>query len=173
LEAADVHWAFSGLELINLETGELIGVSLHPANEDIMLRHYGIGDNKERKHQLWRTETAAALPETAQRRRIPPERRTQEAKGGRERLSEHGRAATAALQALRHANVLTPVESIVVQREPFSAKGARAELFATGTRFSKHRMWHVEVRFTKPVEGPIAIGDGRFLGLGVMAPVRT
>jgi len=30
----------------------------------------------------------------------------------------------------------------------------------------------VEVRFDVPVQGPLAIGDGRFLGLGIMAPQR-
>ncbi len=39
------------------------------------------------------------------------------------------------------------------------------------TRFDKHRLWHVEIAFKEPVAGSLVIGDGRFLGLGVMAPV--
>jgi CRISPR-associated protein Csb2 len=58
-----------------------------------------------------------------------------------------------------------------VQREPFEARGSRVEAFAEGTRFSKERLWHVELELDRPVEGPLVIGDGRFLGLGVMAPV--
>jgi CRISPR-associated protein Csb2 len=50
---------------------------------------------------------------------------------------------------------------------------ARVEDFACGTRFAKDRFWHVEVAFEAPVERPIVIGDGRFLGLGVMAPQVT
>jgi CRISPR-associated protein Csb2 len=59
-----------------------------------------------------------------------------------------------------------------VQREPFSAKGARAELFAPGTRFAKKQLWHVEIRFDEPVSGPLVLGDGRYFGLGLMEPRR-
>jgi len=65
------------------------------------------------------------------------------------------------------------VEAIRVQREPFEANGTRVEAFAAGTRFAKERLWHVEVVFEAPVSGPLAIGDGRFLGLGVLAPRTT
>jgi CRISPR-associated protein Csb2 len=59
-----------------------------------------------------------------------------------------------------------------VQREPFEGKGLRAETFAKGTRFAKERLWHVELGFSGPITGPLLIGDGRYLGLGLMAPVR-
>jgi len=62
---------------------------------------------------------------------------------------------------------------IRVQREPFEANSERAETFAEDTRFSKHRLWHVEVEFRDGVEGPLVIGDGRFLGLGIMVPLRV
>lgn len=75
------------------------------------------------------------------------------------------------VQALRHAGVRERVETIQVQREPFESNGERVEAFAPGTRFSHGRLWHVEIAFAEPVSGPLAIGDGRFLGLGVMAPV--
>jgi CRISPR-associated protein Csb2 len=45
------------------------------------------------------------------------------------------------------------------------------EHFAEGTRFSKHCLWHVELEFESLVSGPLLIGDGRFLGLGLMRPV--
>ena len=44
-------------------------------------------------------------------------------------------------------------------------------MFAAGTRFAKERLWHVEITFAQPVEGPLIIGDGRYLGLGLMEPV--
>jgi CRISPR-associated protein Csb2 len=76
------------------------------------------------------------------------------------------------LNALRHADVREHPIGIEVQREPFDLKGARAERFAAGTRFAKERLWHVRLRFGAAIEGPLVLGDGRFLGLGVMAPVR-
>jgi CRISPR-associated protein Csb2 len=72
--------------------------------------------------------------------------------------------------------VRAQVESIRLQREPFDAHGAHAEGFdiPLGSdkrpRFSKHQLWHVEVAFAAPVEGPLLLGDGRFCGLGLLAP---
>ncbi|MBL4775590.1 MAG: hypothetical protein JKY87_06005, partial [Mariprofundus sp.] len=54
----------------------------------------------------------------------------------------------------------------------FSRKGVRVEPFADGTRFAKERLWHVEIVFQDEIRGPLVIGDGRFLGLGLMAPLR-
>src|SRR5690606_31177279 len=57
-----------------------------------------------------------------------------------------------------------------VQREPFDHHGTRAERFAEGTRFAKEALWHVEFALDREIRGPLVLGDGRFLGLGVMAP---
>src|SRR5579883_3061642 len=110
----------------------------------------------------------------AARRRIDPARihnRTEQ-KGTKERIEEETRAASAVRQALRHAQADALAETIRVQREPFEAKGARAEAFGEGSRFAKERLWHVEIAFAKPVRGPLVLGDGRYLGLGLFVPVR-
>lgn len=163
IAAEDVFWAFNGLELP--ETRPL--VCLSAATDEGMLHHYGL-DGKAR---IWRTVTPAALPESARRRRIDPKRRAQEAKSASERASEQQRARAAVLEALRHANIRSHVTEICVQREPFEAKGERVEAFSGESRFPKERLWHVRVAFAEPAEGPIVIGDGRFAGLGLMAPV--
>jgi CRISPR-associated protein Csb2 len=168
LRADDVYWAFSGLELHNPETGELLDLILTPSSDVSMLGHYGAADRVPSR--VWRTVTPAALPDAAKRRRIEP-MRVAEVKGGAERTAEQVRAAAAVNQALRHAEVRTAVESVRVQREPFEAKGERVEAFALGTRFEKERLWHVEITFNAPIAGPLIIGDGRLLGLGVMAPI--
>src|SRR4029077_20702587 len=94
----------------------------------------------------------------------------EEWKGAAERTMEERRAIGSVIQALRHADVPRVAQSIVVQREPFAGRGRRAEAFAAGTRFAKERLWHVEILFDSDVQGPIVIGDGRYLGLGLMAP---
>lgn len=173
--ADDIAWAFSGLVVeagaVDPETGEITGETrLVPAGERTMLTHYGV-DTDER-HRQWRTVTPAALPETAARRRIDPHRLREETKGGHERAREQHVATTAVLQALRHVGNDAQVSTIRVQREPFDAKGARAEAFAPGTRFAKERLWHIEIVFAEPIVGPLLLGDGRYLGLGLMAPVQ-
>ena len=171
IATGDIAWAFSGLALdFDRETGEVRDdtAELVPASDDAMLAHYGIEDAA----RLWRTVTPAALPERAARRRIDPARISEEAKGGAERRREEERAASAVRDALRHAGVDASVQAIRVQREPFEAKGMRAEGFETKPRFAKERLWHVEIAFSEPVSGPLIFSDGRYLGLGLMAPVR-
>ncbi|WP_136661653.1 type I-U CRISPR-associated protein Csb2 [Nitratireductor sp. XY-223] len=166
IPADDIDWTFSGLVLgTDYETGQVYSEDrplLLRANDNRMLAHYGIdGSNEER---LWQTVTAAALPLSARRRSAK--------KGGARRLTEEIRAIDSVNQALRHLGVTAEVESIRVQREPFTAKGYRAEAFAPGTRFVASRLWHVEITFVEPQQGPIVIGDGRYLGLGLMSPIK-
>jgi CRISPR-associated protein Csb2 len=166
LRSEDVRWAFSGAELVAPDTGEVKNVLLSPSAEDDMLRHYGVGAPA----RVFRSVTPVALPEEGRRRRIEPTRKLAEAKAGLERIVEISGARAAVVQALRHAGVRAPVARIRLQREPFDGAGLRVEPFAEGTRFEKERLWHVEIVFGVPVEGPLLIGDGRFLGLGLMAP---
>jgi CRISPR-associated protein Csb2 len=168
LRAGDIGWTFSGLPVASSRgTGEIWRVLMRTGDEG-MLEHFGAGE----AFRVWRTVTPAALPQKAARRRIDPARihdRTEQ-KEARERIEEEARAKSAVQQALQHAQVDAPAETIRVQREPFEAKGARAEAFAVGSRFAKERLWHVEIAFAKPVRGPLVLGDGRYLGLGLFAP---
>lgn len=161
----DIEWALSGLS-IGAQGAEK--ATLVAASDLGMLRHYGLetGD----RYRTWRSVTPLALPISAGRRRIDPQRRLKEAKGGAERSEEEQRACAAVIQALRHAGLRGHVETVRVQREPFSDRGIRAEAFAADTRFPKERLWHIELVFAEPREGLIILGDGRYLGLGLMAP---
>ncbi|MDW8355152.1 MAG: type I-U CRISPR-associated protein Csb2 [Bryobacterales bacterium] len=167
LRPEDIQWAFSGLEIFDPKTVEAVA-TLVPSHAENFVRHYGIA--QPRGYRVWRTVTPAVLPESARRRRIEPARWSEEAKSAEERLLEQRRAGAAVCHALRHAGVRCGINGIRVQKEPFEGKGRRVEEFAEGTRFDKHRLWHIAVELREPVEGPLLIGDGRFLGLGLMAP---
>jgi len=162
----DVRWGFSGAELCDPETREARDVVLCGSTDDAMLHHLGMGAGA----RVFHTVTPVVLPQAAKSRRSESARRAAPAKQGLERLCEIASARGAVIQALRHAGMYAPVDTIRVQREPFHAAGARAELFAEGTRFERDQLWHVEIAFRAPVEGPLVIGCGRFLGLGLMAP---
>ena len=166
LPAEDIEWAFSGLESFSPVTGVIGPFVLVRSETDDMLRHY-LGPSRR-----WRSVTAIVLPESARRRRIEPKRRREQAKSATERTEEERLAVTAVHVALRQARVSATAVAVRVQREPFEAKGARVEAFAEGTRFAKERLWHVEVELDRQIDGPLVVGDGRFLGLGVMAPVN-
>jgi CRISPR-associated protein Csb2 len=168
LSGTDIQGAFSGIlvsEDVDSENGEVVETRLLPAEDRDMLRHYGVDDRNG--HRVWRSVTPVALPESAARRRIDPQRLRKELaaargaasteltepKSGAERLAEESRATTTVLQSLRHSGVTARAEAIRLQREPFTGRGARAENFAPKTRFAKERLWHVEITFAEPLGG--------------------
>ena len=156
----DLKWAFAGIRPCDPSTGEAWSGILVSTGGSQMADRFG------RPGRVFRSITPVALP-GASRRRI-------EAAGDKaveERSQEERRAAGAVVHAIRHAGIPTPPSDILVQKEPFQGRGVRAELFADGSRFSKHALWHLELRFREALSGPLVIGDGRFCGLGLMEPV--
>ena len=163
IRSDDLEWAFAGLELSHSGTGA-VGTGRLVSTEDSRMAERFMG-----RARIFRSITAAAL--SAARRR-PLEASGKAAKSADERSREEARAAGAVMQALRHAGVRNRPSHIRVQREPFQRRGVRAEHFAPASRFSKHSLWHVELRFREAITGPLVIGDGRFCGLGLMQPVE-
>lgn len=145
ISAADVDWAFSGLELEKEET------ILLKSTETSMLRHFGV----DGQHRKWQTVTPVAISHGK----------------GKSRLERESEAAKRLLASFRHSDISVRPLEIQVQREPFLSQGKLASEYATD-RFTADRLWHVEMTFLEPVEGPLQLGDGRFLGLGTFAPVR-
>lgn len=165
---ADLAWAVDGVDVVDPVTGELAPYVLIADADMGMLGHY-----QSAATSRWRSVTPLALPGNAARRRIAPERQRAEGKPASERSAEEHRATDAVADAVRHAGVAARVRTVVVQREPFDPRGTRADECGEHTRFAKERLWHVEVEFDRAVDGPLVLGDGRYLGLGVMAPVRA
>jgi CRISPR-associated protein Csb2 len=157
----ELCWALDGLEVAP-------GVLLQRAVDAAPLRHW----SPRRGGRVWRTETPVAL----RLRRPLPEGQD----GGRE-----------VLDALRHSGLAgagARLQSFRLQAEPFGKHGARAESFALGTRFDGAQLHHLELCFSPdpamPVGvmsggemtrraqgGPLCLGDGRMLGLGLLRPV--
>ena len=159
LRADDLAWSFSGLAETNPTTGGMPW-TLVRTGEHGMLEHYGIDANEQQGFRVWRTVTPVALPII----------RTGRETTGAKRVASEAKAAHAVMQALRHVGVTTSVVSIRVQREPFDRNGARAEEFALPERFVARGLHHVEIVFAQAMRGPLIIGNGRYLGLGLMAP---
>jgi CRISPR-associated protein Csb2 len=173
--AADIEWAASGIDLdADPKTGEIVprhGAILSRAEDRRILARYGIGSSA----RAWQSVTPLVLPQSAARRRLDPLRLREpgHAKDAVERSVEEAKAAAAIAHAMRHAGIATPMSAIQLQREPHGGRGKRAELFAAGTRFAKERLWHVRIEFAEPVEGPLSLGDGRYLGLGLLHPAAV
>jgi len=160
LVAGDIAWAIASVEGVDQETGEIQWL-LVAADDNGMFDHYGIGGNGN-GFRIWRTVTPMALPV------IQPHGRMK----GTERVDTEFMAATAVAQALRHAGTTSKLVSIRLQREPFDIRGISADEFAAGTRFRTDCLWHVEITFEKPMSGILIAGNGRYLGLGLLQPLR-
>lgn len=182
----DVEWAFSGLSLEG--TAILVPVSLQDSSN--MLRRYGV---LGQQYRTWRSVTPLALNilscktdvdidffsigrgETSPQKLLTWKGRDGSGRPAPKIARPVIRAlgfAAAVQAALRHSQIDSFVTSMKVQKEPFTGAGLRAELFAPGTRFSPYHLRHVELHFAKEIEGgPLVLGNGRFLGLGLMAPV--
>jgi CRISPR-associated protein Csb2 len=153
----DLEWALAGRELADVN-GEFTGVVLTPTTDSAMLKRYGVDlASSPSAARVWRTVTPAALPDMVGR-------------DGRARAEAEARAAGSIAQALRHAGVTTPVTDVRIQREPFDLRGERSDRFESD-RFDVHDLRHVELTFAQPIAGPLVIGNGRWLGLGVMRTV--
>ncbi len=148
----DLHWAFAQ-EVWTDEDGAILRELQRAGDDDSMIRAF------TGPARLWRSVTPLALPVGRGSSRTGTARRNREAA-----------AAGAVRRALRHAGVRAAPFAIRVRREPFDAHGERAEAFADGTRFSEAALWHAEIGFAAPVAGPLLLGDGRYLGLGLMRP---
>ena len=162
ISADDILWSFNGLKPHNPVTGESWHGRLFPTE------NHNIANLYKESSSLFRSVTAVALPK-AQRRRLSPA--TRETKSGNERSKEEMSAVNAVNQALRHAGINDIPKQVRVQLDPFHLRGTPARSFASGSRFSKQSLWHVEILFNKPVKGPLILGDGRFCGLGLMVPI--
>jgi CRISPR-associated protein Csb2 len=162
LSPVELRAALSGLPLhVDPATGEIQSdARLVPAAEETMLRHYGLREESQ-PARLWRSVTPMALPGGPFR----------SGHTGSARLAGEAARAIAVRHALRHAGLTQQVTTIRVQREPFAGRGERAEAFVHEPRFLAAALCHVELRFAEPRRGPLILGNGRWLGLGLFAPV--
>lgn len=155
----DLEWAFAGLRLKDLRTGENLSARLTSTEDSGMASRFA-----REATDFW-SITPVALSV-----RVP--RRHGTIADADTRVRQERRVAGSVVQALRHAGIHTKPTDIRVQREPFHRRGALAGSFALGSRFSRAALWHVRLRFRKKVPGPLVIGNGRFCGLGLMEPGR-
>ena len=148
----DIKWAFTAQS----------PDAVQPTYQLVSTNDAAMANRFVRPARLFRSITPLALSRTARPSRSPEASQ-------RQRDEKH--AVSAVLQALRHAGVRSRPTSVEVRRTPLHLRGQPASMFAAGTRFQKRAMWHVELRFPTNVHGPLILGDGRFLGLGLLVPV--
>ena len=108
----------------------------------------------------WRSVTPVAVSAYSQGRR----------ESGQRRARREAEIGAAVFRTLRHAGFDSTGVAVSVRDAPNQRHGTRARDFAFD-RFTGDRLHHAEVCFPDAVSGPVVLGDGRFLGLGLFEPV--
>jgi CRISPR-associated protein Csb2 len=64
---------------------------------------------------------------------------------------------------------MTPVSEIHLQPEPIFPGAERAGCYRVPEYLRQFSKTHAIITFSEPVVGPLVIGAGRYIGLGLMA----
>ncbi len=73
------------------------------------------------------------------------------------------------LKSLKHAGIMTPVSEIRLQPDPIFPGAERAGCYRVPEYLRQFTKTHAIITFSEPVIGPVVIGAGRYIGLGLMA----
>lgn len=163
LSADDVRWACSN-QVLTSPAGSRVRVV--PASDDTMLRHYV---DESTIARTWRTVTPVIVPGTGATRRKSA---GSEARTGADESARRATAEEGIRRAIRHSIVDATLVGVEVQRQAFEPKGLRIDRAVADTRFAASDAWHARLTFRRPPGGPLLLGNGRFLGLGLFAPER-
>lgn len=147
-KAQAVARRLSGASLIEERTGEIkadLRALSDPFADGVTIRYL-------RKARVWGSATPMVLPGR-------DDYRTRKAHG-------------LVLKALAQAGYTTPVAEIDLQREPVFAGAEMARAYQVPTYLKQFPRTHAVVTFAEPVPGPIVIGAGRHVGLGLLATIQ-
>ncbi|MCP5115414.1 MAG: type I-U CRISPR-associated protein Cas5/Cas6, partial [bacterium] len=83
---------------------------------------------------------------------------------------KHPKAEKLFFAALRHAGFpLNAIAELTLRKAPFWPGAQHPRSYFAPKYLAGLAKWHAHLVFREPVRGPIAIGAGRHVGLGVMA----
>ena len=163
LSMDDLIWAFSKVNWTDNDGKSFRELRL--TQEDRMTRRF------EKHGKYWQSITPLALPSISREARSKLDSNANKSKNGTYRMNMERQAKASVYNALRHAGIHKNISHIQVQREPFDRNGSHAKMFASNLRFPENSLWHAGIHFTDSIAGPIVLGNGRFLGLGIMRPI--
>lgn len=136
-----------GATLVEKGTGEIRAELFASEGRDGVFRRYLPRDGA----RTWGTVTPIVLP------------------GRDDRRSRKSEALV--LKALAQAGYAAPVADITLQREPVFPGQEMASRYRVPAYLKPFPRTHAVITFAEPVRGPVALGSGRHIGLGLMATV--
>lgn len=160
----DIDWALNGLN--HNSDGEVQPWVLTPpeTNESGRRVEADMLKNYSQPSRRWRTVTPVALSASP----------VGHHENGGQRARRQGKAVASLRNALRHAGFDPARIAISVRQEAYQRHGLPAARYhyPPDARFHADALYHAELSFAEPVEGPLLIGRGAFLGLGLFEPVH-
>lgn len=82
----------------------------------------------------------------------------------------HGKAEKLILVAIDHAGIpISEIECLALRKVPFWRGARHAERYRVPEYLRRYGRWHLHLVFKKAMSGPVAIGAGRHVGLGLLA----
>jgi CRISPR-associated protein Csb2 len=142
-----VDWAelrLLGAALVGERSGKTVAVLERPLATDSVAQRYV----KEAKS--WTTVTPVILPGFDE--------------------GKYAKALGLMEKAIVHAGfALDAVADITLRKAPYWPGSQHPAEYFRPKHLRHHAAWHAHIRFCNPVAGPIAIGSGRFSGLGLFA----
>jgi CRISPR-associated protein Csb2 len=140
--ARDLVRSLSGAPLVDEKAGEIAELRAVPVRDTTADRYLS-------KSRQWGTATPLVLP-------------------GRDDYRS-AKAHALVLKALAQAGYTTPVLEIHLQREPLFAGAEMAGAYRVPAYLKSFPRTHAVITFDQEVLGPVAIGGGRYIGLGIFA----
>ncbi len=145
-EGTMAAWAQEALhnQLLKDEHGNLLGrLGSLPASDNVFARYLG-------PSRYWLSVTPVLLPGFDDRK--------------------YAKALTLFRQALEQADLPEKaVEDVILQKAPFWSGSLHPMQYFRPTYLRRFPGWHAKIIFTEPVKGPLALGAGRHVGLGLFA----
>jgi CRISPR-associated protein Csb2 len=81
---------------------------------------------------------------------------------------KQGKAGRLLVKAAQQASLpAEAIEEVVLRKAPFWAGSQHPRLYCRPAYLRDLPAWHVRLRFSEPIMGPLAIGPGRYCGLGL------
>jgi CRISPR-associated protein Csb2 len=143
LAARHLARALSGAPLVDEKMGEIVAELRSEPFQDTITNRY------LRKSHQWSTVTPLVLP-------------------GRDDYRS-SKAHTLVLKALAQAGYTTPILEIHLQHEPVFAGAEMARAYRVPAYLKSFPRTHAVITFDQEISGPVAIGGGRHIGLGIFA----
>jgi CRISPR-associated protein Csb2 len=83
---------------------------------------------------------------------------------------KYGKAERLFVKAAGQAGVpIEAIETVALRKAPFWSGALHAQSYSVPNYLRNLSRWHVRIRFREPVPGPMALGPGRHVGLGLFA----